>query len=61
MRFTKSGAEGSLLRRLHGFSSRADIELLEQMFVVCLNALDEMLEVPQHSSSATTGHESNFR
>ncbi|MEQ1298474.1 TetR family transcriptional regulator [Acinetobacter soli] len=53
--------EGSLLRRLHGFSSRADIERLEQMFVVCLNALDEMLDVPQHSSSATTGHESNFR
>ncbi len=53
--------EGSLLRRLHGFSSRADIERLEQMFVVCLNALDEMLDVPQHSSSAATGHESNFR
>lgn len=53
--------EGSLLRRLHGFSSRANIERIEQMFVVCLNALDEMLDMPQHSSSAAIGHEINFK
>lgn len=48
--------EGSLLRRLSGFSNQVQIEILEQMFLSCFYALEEMIDTTEQETTANTSH-----